>query len=82
MAYVYYPFPRMIYRGEDQRIVQTLREAQDLVSEGWGPTPGWMPPPVVVAPDPCPVPIETEPVHRDPPPATRTPHRRGRWRKT
>jgi hypothetical protein len=64
-------YPRMIYRGADQFIVQTYGEEHMLAQQGWGLTPGYEAPVVVPTPPEerlPPIPAPEPPPKTDPPP--------------
>jgi hypothetical protein len=74
MAYVYQPYPRMLYRGQGQCVVQDYAEEQAAIADGWGHVPGF----VATVPDPKPPPPTDVDVVLPPPSdsALRRPHRK------
>lgn len=44
MAYVYQPYPRMLFRMDEHCTVENYSQEQHRVREGWGHVPGWVAP--------------------------------------
>lgn len=72
MAYVYQPYPRMLYRGTEQCIVQNYAEEQSQVADGWGHVPGF----IASVPDPEPPPPVVTDIVLPSDSALRRPHRK------